>query len=115
MHQKCLKQVEARSNNGDFETHTPWLRAVASLSEAERVIFVRTKALALTFSLQTLRDEIGAVHCQSRPARLWEELPQLITDKKFTTLASSFGFVCYTNSITMVLGQDKYVERSSKC
>ena len=62
VNQKCLKQIKARSNNGDFETHTRWLRAVASLSEAERVIFVGTKVSALPFSLQTLRDEIGAAH-----------------------------------------------------
>ena len=101
----ALKQIKARSNNGDFETR--WLRAVAELVEAERVFSVGTIASALPYSLHTLREKIGA--CIARIAG--EELPQLITDEKFSTFASSTGFVCYTNSITMVLDPDKYVER----
>ena len=68
---------------------------------------METIASALLYSLLTLREKIGAFIARVAG----EELPQLITDEKCSTFASSTGFVYYTNSITMVLDPDKYVER----
>ena len=62
-HQGASEVLEAdrSSNNGDFETHTRWLRAVASLSEAERVIFVgaRTSALFIAKVVGKIAEELS--------------------------------------------------------